>query len=69
MKLSDNEQRIINALLEDPVISNGDLIMAVYMSPSALNKAFKAIYAKFDIDGSGRHKRVKLIEKLKNTSI
>ena len=59
--LTENEQLIIDTLLEYPNINNTDLAMAVYMSPSALNKAFKALGAKFDIDGKGRRRRVELI--------
>ena len=62
MNLTGNEQRIINSLLENPRITNRNLAMAVFMSLTTLNKTFKHLYTKFDIKGSGRHKRVELIQ-------
>jgi hypothetical protein len=65
MNLTEDEQRIVDALLKEPHITNLALSSKVYMGHSALNKAMTSIYVKFNVSHvRGRKKRKALLEQL-----
>ena len=64
MKLTDNEQRVIKVLIDDPKITNAELATRCHMALSTLNGTLIGLYRKYDIIGNGRAKRAILIDKL-----
>ena len=67
-KLNETDWRVLNLLLDDPVLSNQQLAEAVYLSIDGLGSSLRRMYQIFDIKES-RYKKTSLIMEVMKISV
>lgn len=59
---TENEQLVINAIRNNPDVSNREIAAQTYMAVPTVRTVLGRIYKKLELDGFGKFKREKLNE-------